>query len=62
MGSNDMGQLGVNDESLQMSSAPLLVENFPEGCKALLIKCGNEHTAIISAFEDNTKMFTWGSS
>lgn len=44
-----------------MSSAPLLVEHFPEGCKALLIKCGNEHTAVISESGDSTKMFTWGS-
>jgi hypothetical protein len=43
-----------------MSSAPLLVENFPIGYKGLKVKCGAEHTALICAFEDKTKLFTWG--
>ena len=57
-GSNREGQLGINDPSLQKSSAPLLIADFMTmRVDPLTIACGGFHTALLTT---EGEIYTWG--
>ena len=59
MGCNAHGQLGIDDRTVKVSSAPLLVDSLPRGQRPSLVKCGVEHTALVTV---PGSLFTWGAA
>lgn len=56
MGSNEFGKLGIGKDNLQNSFSPCLVESLSK-YKAITVKCGNSHTAVVV---DSGEVFSWG--
>ena len=61
IGSNEQGQLGLNDKSLEFSTAPLLLQEVQNlaSCSIRQIACGAYHSALVTV---DGKMYTWGSN
>ena len=59
-GSNNEGQLGVGDQSIKFSTAPLLVSDLAnKSISPAHISCGSNHTAIVTLDGD---VYLWGSN
>lgn len=59
-GRNTEGQLGVGDQTLVKSSAPLLVDSLQRGDESsqiMQVSCGGNQTAVILS---SGELFTWG--
>ena len=57
-GSNSDGQLGINDQSLPYSTAPLLVSDLVQmQVNPLKLSCGGFHTAVVVS---TGEAFLWG--
>ena len=59
-GCNKDGQLGVGDQSIKFSTAPLLVSDLAnKSISPSMISCGGNHTALVTADGD---IYLWGSN
>ena len=57
-GSNSDGQLGINDQGLPMSTAPLLVSELVQlQVNPIQLSCGGFHTAILAS---SGEVYLWG--
>ena len=57
-GSNSYGQLGINDQSVPFSTAPLLVSDIVQlQLNPVGISCGGFHTAVVLSTGD---VYLWG--
>ena len=57
-GSNNEGQLGINDPQMRVSSAPLLVADLlPMQAHPVQVACGGQHTALVTT---DGALYTWG--
>ena len=61
IGSNEHGQLGLNDQSLEFSTAPLLVQEVQNlaSCNIRQVACGAYHSSLVTM---DGKMYAWGSN
>ena len=60
IGSNEYGQLGLNDRQLTFTTAPLLIQEIQS--KSLRVKqlaSGQSHSLVLT---DDGKIFSWGSN
>lgn len=57
-GSNSDGQLGINDQSVPFSTAPLLVSDLVQmQVNPIMLSCGGYHTGIVV---NNGEVYMWG--
>jgi len=56
MGSNQNGQLGINDPYVQQKYSPLLVESLI-GKEPKDVKCGDLHSLVVTR---NGEVYAWG--
>ena len=60
IGSNEFGQLGLNDRQLKFTTAPLLVQEAKNmNVTIKQIATGSAHNLILT---DNGQIFSWGSN
>lgn len=57
-GSNSDGQLGIGDQTIRFSTAPLLVSDLVNAqIQPTHLSCGGYHTAIVT---EQGQVYTWG--
>lgn len=60
IGSNEYGQLGLNDRQLTFTTAPLLIQEIQSrGLQVKQMASGQSHSLILT---DNGQIFAWGSN
>ena len=60
IGSNEFGQLGLNDRQLNFTTAPLLVQEVQtKGLVVKQIASGQNHSMILT---QNGQIYSWGSN
>lgn len=58
MGSNSLGQLGIDDPYTQFKSSPVLIESLVSK-KPLQVSCGGNHTLALMR---NGEAYSWGNN
>lgn len=58
MGSNQSGQLGINDPYTQQKYSPVLVEVLLEKAPTM-VKCGDAHTMVLCR---SGEVYSWGNN
>ncbi len=60
IGSNQYGQLGLNDTQLDFTTAPLLVQEIQQQeLNIIQISCGRHHNLILC---DDGSLYSWGAN